>query len=244
MWRVGLCCLVSLSCVAQIRGLPAGAVVIETKDLPARAHANRELVLWMVHPKKNDRGPLSDANAYTCPEQTLGSYYQGPTRISLVDTQTKSAIDTVNLRSGDTDTFNVPYRITPGPYYHVSEKLVHGEGKPELLYLLDYNGDGHALEAAFFEAEACMGLATTLIGYSQKHDKVIQYRIILTTSGEGGGKQVESEWADYLFSQKPFRPGYWKYEIDYTGRAGTLDRYEIRYDPDGEVFRGTLHSSK
>jgi hypothetical protein len=241
MWRGISFLLLSLCCAAQVRGLPAGAVVIETKDLPASVHANRALVLWMEHPKKNDRGPLTDENIYTCPEQTLGSYYEGPTRISLVDTQTKSIVNTIHVGSGDSDSFNLPYRIKPGPYYHVTEKLVRGEGKPELLYLRDYNGDGQALEAAFFEAEACMGLATTLIGYSQKQDKVIRYRTILQTSN---GKQLELEWVDYLFSEKPVRPGYWKYEIDYRGRAGTLDRYEVRYDPGAEVFRGALSSSK
>lgn len=213
---------------------------METKDLPASAHPNRALVLWMLHPKKNDRGPLTDDNTYTCPETTLGSYYEGPTRISLVDTLAKKAVNTIKLHSEDTDSFNVPYRIKPGPYYHVNEKLVRGEGKPDLLYLLDYNGDGQALEAAFFEAAGCMGLATTLIGYSRKQDKVIQYRIVLTTSGEEAGNGVESEWVDYLFAQKPVRAGFWKYEIDYRGRGGALDHYEIRYDPDSENVPGDV----
>jgi len=54
LWQIGLCCLGALCCGAQIRTLPTGAVVIETKDLPAGAHPNRALVLWMLHPKKNE----------------------------------------------------------------------------------------------------------------------------------------------------------------------------------------------
>ena len=244
MLRIGCFLLLPLSSVAQIRGLPAGSTVIETKELTAGAHPNRSLVLWMLHPKKNDRGPLTDDNPYTCPEQTLGSYYQGATRISLVDTQTKTVINTIKLSSDESDVFNIPYRIQPSPLYHVNETLVRGEGRPELLHLEDYNGDGQPLEAAFFEAEACMGLATTLIGYSPKQDKVIQYHVILKTPGDSGGGQTDNVWVDYLFSEKPVRPGYWKYEIDYRGRAGTLDRYEVRYDPAAEVFRGSLISGK
>ena len=47
------------------------------------------------------------------------------------------------------------------------------EARPTILWLKDYNGDGKAFEFALFEAEACMGLQTTLIGYSEKQDRVI-----------------------------------------------------------------------
>jgi hypothetical protein len=47
-------------------------------------------------------------------------------------------------------------------------------------------------------------------------------------------------WCDYLFSKKPMSPGYWKYEINYRGRGGSLDKYEIRYDAQYETFVGTL----
>ena len=45
-------------------------------------------------------------------------------------------------------------------------------------------------------------------------------------------------WADYLFNTKPLQPGYWKYEVDYTGRGGTLDSWEVRYNPAKEQFEG------
>ena len=35
-------------------------------------------------------------------------------------------------------------------------------------------------------------------------------------------------------------PGSWKYEIDYRGRGGSLDKYEIRYDKQAERFEGKL----
>src|SRR5882724_6735832 len=76
-------------------GLPAGAVVIESKAVPQQWRANRAIILWMVKPKKNplSYGPLE----YTCPDETRGSYYSGPTRVSLVDLQTKKIINTVKI---------------------------------------------------------------------------------------------------------------------------------------------------
>jgi hypothetical protein len=43
-----------------------------------------------------------------------------------------------------------------------------------------------------------------------------------------------------LFSEKPTSPGSWKYEIDYRGRGGSLDKYEIHYDKQAERFEGKL----
>src|ERR1700730_4654679 len=68
--------------------LPPDAFVIERTTIPRGIRPGRELVLWMLTPERHDRGELSE-NPYTCPEWTLGSYYSGPTRISLVDTGTK-----------------------------------------------------------------------------------------------------------------------------------------------------------
>jgi hypothetical protein len=47
-------------------------------------------------------------------------------------------------------------------------------------------------------------------------------------------------WVDYLFSQRPVSPGYWQYAIDYRGRAGSLDTYEVRYLPQAGKFTGRL----
>jgi len=125
------------------------------------------------------------------------------------------------------------------------------------ISLCDLNGDGLALQTAFFEALGCMGLPTTLVGYSPKQDRVIQYQAELTVTTfrpkEGritfwqaerlGPPKVETlSWVDYLFDQKPVGPGHWKYEIDYSGRLGCLDDYEIRYDSHQEKFVGTRSS--
>jgi hypothetical protein len=85
-----------------------------------------------------------------------------------------------------------------------------------------------------------MGLLTTLVGYSPKRDRVVQYPVELRMSGGGKVRTETNLWVDYLFSYKPVSPGRWTYEIDYRGRAGSLDAYDIRYVPAEERFRGTL----
>ncbi|HVG34255.1 MAG TPA: hypothetical protein VM911_14290 [Pyrinomonadaceae bacterium] len=223
-------------------GLPQGARVIETRVINTKAHPNRMLVLWMLRPKTNPRGAEEDV--YTCPEETRGSHYSGPTRVSLVDTAQRRVINTVEVRpeyeSGSEDSFDIPYKIHRG-YYHVAGVRGQAEGRPTVMWLKDFNGDGRAHEFALFEAWACMGLQTTLIGYSERQDKVIQYETVLEIVEEGNKHSVETlRWVDYLFGQKPVAPRRWKYQIDYRGRGGTLDRYEIRYDVAREKFEGKL----
>ena len=228
---------------SNIRGLPAGAVIVETRKLASAKHPDRALVLWMLSPKKNPSGYEPD-EVYPCPDQTRGSYYSGPTRVSLLNSASRNIINFVKIAEESeegADTFDVPYAIRKGYYYRVETPVKRGvEAKPTIMWLRDYNGDGKALEFALFDALACMGLETTLIGYSEKQDRVIQYPVNLEVIEGSKHSNRVTPWADYLFSTKPRRPGYWKYEIDYRGRAGSLDKWEVRYNPAKEWFEGKL----
>jgi hypothetical protein len=228
---------------ARIHGLPKGALVVETRKLPSAKQANRALVLWMLNPKKvpSDYGSESPI---PCPSQTRGSYYSGPTRVSLLNTTSNTIINTVKIEEGFPDndgTFDVPYAIRKGYYYHVAARVKRTvEAKPTIMWLRDYNGDGKSLEFALFDAPACMGLQTSLVGYSEKRDRVIQYPVNLGLVGVPQHATKIVYWADYLFNTKPLQPGYWKYEVDYTGRGGTLDTWEVRYNPAKEQFEGKV----
>jgi hypothetical protein len=214
---------------------PKSAVILEKRNVTA----SRELVLWMLDPKKNPRDPEDDI--YTCPDQSRGHYYTGVTNVSLIDIKRKKIIQTLEITSDGIEsgfnTMDLPYLIKRG-YYSVPKVDKNKEGVPVLMNLKDYNGDGRAFEFALFDAVACMGLETTLIGYSAKQDKVIQYQTELKTS-EGTSKEY---WVDYLFGQKVNKQGIWKYEIDYRGRGGALEKYEIRYNRQKEMFYGTRTS--
>lgn len=210
--------------------IPKGATILEK----ANVTPSRQLILWMPNPTKN---PRDAEEVYTCPEETRGHYYSGVTKVSLVDVKTKKIINTIEIDANGENSIDLPYLIHRG-YYTVPKVDKNKEGKPVLMNLKDYNADGKPYEFALFNALACMGLDTTLIGYSQKQDKVIQYPIEL----KANGKTSNGFWADYLFGHKPNAQGVWQYQIDYRGRGGTLDKYTFRYDKAKEKFVGTLVS--
>lgn len=219
--------------------LPAGAKVIEFQLLNSRQHKNRALILWMLNPKKN---PYSSGDLYTCPDETRGSYYSGPTRLSLVDTDTKQMINTINIVDKDYDegdTFDIPYKVRKGYYYEVNSKSSKIEAKPNIMVIKDYNGDGEALEFVLFNKISCMSVATALFGYSEKQDKAIQYAIELDINEDKKPAKSMGGWGDNLFNTKPIKSGFWQYELDYRGRGGALEKFEIRYNKERELFQGT-----
>jgi hypothetical protein len=222
--------------------LPPGARVLEERPVPSQAHPGRGLVLWMQEPKRHPRD-MDPEEPYTCPEETRGSYWSGLGFVSLVDLKARKVLSTLAIDSGEWDALDLPYEIHAGSYYLVEHVGKSKEGRPTLLNLRDMNGDGRAQEIVLYEADACMGLGTTLIGYSEKQDRVIQYPIVLTTETDKSSETNTQLWADYLFSKKPDAPGHWRYSIDYSGRGGCVDAYDIRYDPEGESFKGTFRQS-
>lgn len=214
--------------------IPKTATILETQTVGAK----RKLILWMPDPTKYPN-EATKADIYTCPDQTRGSYYTGEVRITLINSQTTKTINTLTIKGDEyegNDTIDIPYLIRGGYYYKVPNPGSKIERKPQIMALRDYNGDGRAQEFALFNAEACMGLGTTLIGYSVRQDRVIHYPIAVKTP-EGSSTQF---WLDYLFSKTHIRPGYWRYRIDYRGRGGTLDKFTVRYDKSRERFTASV----
>jgi hypothetical protein len=78
------------------------------------------------------------------------------------------------------------------------------------------------------------------IGYSEKQDRVIQYPLELSVIENGKRSMSTNLWPDYLMKKDPVKPGFWKYEIDYRGRGGSLDKWEVRYNAAKERLEGTL----
>jgi hypothetical protein len=235
-------CLALATQAQAVKGLPIGALVVETRPLVLRNRLNRVLVLWMLRPKRNPYNPQDEP--YTCPDETRGSYYSGRTRISLYDPTSRRIINTLRVTpesEDNADSFDVPYSIRKGYYYRV-EKVGNPTigAKPTIMWLQDYNGDGAAHEFALFNALACMGLETALFGYSERQDKVIQYPIKLNVVENGRSTKQTQMWADYLLSKTPQSVGHWNYEVDYRGRGGSLDKWEVKYDGLTESFGGTL----
>jgi len=230
----------------NVKGLPEDALIIETQRLPETSHANRVLVLWMEHPLRNARheengvnyNATGDDEPYTCPEVTRGSFYRGPTRVSLVDSRSGSIINTVRivieLKNWDEDSFDIPYWIQP-KYYRVMPPLRTGEGIPKIIDLHDFNGDGRSLEFVLYDAESCSSVNTQLIGYSIKTDRVIRYPI------RASGKWLADlpstvHWLSNWLTRIPAHPGYWHYREEYNSGATCV--YDIRYATGREQFVG------
>ena len=179
-------------------------------------------------------------NVYTCPDQTRGHFYRGQTSLSLIDEKTKRVLNTIPILSdwASETTFDVPYR-TARYFYAVNGPVdKYGEGRPQILSLKDYNGDGDASEFALFEAENCTLVKTSLFGYSRAQDRVIQYPIHLVERDGATLTVRNSPWLDHFMLQKPVSPGHWKWQYQY--HTGGLTHFDIRYDRAKEAFEGEV----
>jgi hypothetical protein len=217
---------------------PEGALIIEKRNLPNRS--NRALVLWMLKPHRSE--PIPAGEAYTCPDETRGSAYSGPTRVSLVNVATGEIINTIEIRDPhfpEKDAFDIPYEIRPGYYYMVRPAHGRKARKPTILNYKDYNGDGEAAEFVLYDAPFCMGLQTALVGYSRRQDRVLQYPLDVKFAKGKESWREESLWLEYIFSKKPISPGDYRFEVDYRGRGGSLLSYDVIYDKASERFHGT-----
>jgi len=220
------------------QALPRGAVIIEQRMLPAEP--NRALVLWMINPERS--APIPEDDAYTCPDETRGNAYSGPTRVSLLNVSKNRIINTIEIRDPHfpgKDRFDLPFEIRSGYYYLVHSADSKKARKPTILNFQDLNGDGDAAEFVLYDAPFCMGLQTTLIGYSRQHDRVIQYPLEIEFRRGKERWTEKSVWLEYIFAEKPTAPGHFSFTVDYRGRGGSLVSYEVSYDQSLERFRGT-----
>jgi hypothetical protein len=214
---IGSVLALALATLSEAGGLPKDAILVDDASLPASVHPDRALLLWMEAPKTGDC-PEGWEETWTtmCPDSTTGCHYTGRTRVSLVDTVRGRLLNTITIReplSGG-DSFDVPYRLGPGGPYHVDQPF----GKPTLVWLRDYDGDGLAMEFALFEAASCSALFATLIGYDAGADAVIQYRFLSSwRDPEGRWHKGTGAWKVGMFSSPPTGPGHWKYTWDAPG---------------------------
>lgn len=200
---------------------------------------NRKIVLWMIAPEKY---PKTD-DVYTCPETTRGSYYKGQTRVSLIDLDRMKIINTLEITSpySDLDKFDVPYRVKDdaGPYF-VKENPKGEEGTPKIIKLRDYNQDEKELEFALFDSPACISPLMTIIGYSEKQDKIIQYDFNIQEKKEDKITSKSDEWISKIFLNESDISGYWEAESNTCGRGGAIEKSKIIYNREKEVFEGEI----
>src|SRR5262245_36688400 len=122
--------------------LPSGAVIIEEQPLESESHPDRALILWMVNPITEPSGEGPE-EYYSCRSETRGSSYRGPTRVSLLNTETRTVINTIEIKQpyedeaeseGGVDSFDIPYAIRKGYYYKVESNAPESEEvKPRII---------------------------------------------------------------------------------------------------------------
>jgi len=220
--------LLVLTLTAQVPVLPAAAVVLEERQLPSNNHPPRALVLWMLSPQPSEC-PSAEDYAPSCPDETRGCYWRGPTRVSLIDPVHRRVINTVNITEpvNGEDSFDVPRRLYSNGPYHVDH-----DHRPTILWLRDYNHDGVRTEFALFDRETCSDLFTALFGHSSRQDRVIQYRV-RTSDPEGDGDIM---WPEALFATSRRRDGVWRYELAWPPGDVPCRKCEARYRPADEAF--------
>jgi hypothetical protein len=220
-------------------GLPAGATVLEEAPVPTGAHAHRALILWVMTVNNlpvEDGSKLSDEDVGGCPGETIGHGYNAPTRVSLVDTESKRVLNSVAVKLDDADEYPVPVWVRPGFAYATRAPLTHGWARPHIFTFKDFNGDGKALEFALYVMESCNGPLTMVMGYSERQDRVIVYDFVLT-GNSSGQPATPQRWMYRFAAHEPIAPMHWKYDEWYN--SGLSQEWEFRFVPDDEKFEGT-----
>lgn len=221
--------------------LPADARIIEYAALGPDA-PDRAYVLWMLAPRRNEH---EKGEIYTCPDQSRGSYWSGPTRLSLLDTRKGVLRNTIPIADPleEGDSFDLPYRIPASdnfPYFVPQASGKDQEGRPALLTLRDLTGDGKAREFFLASAGNCMLLLSAAFGYDPKKDQALQYDVALTSAEAGKVTDSTANWLNFWPLKKGGNKGRYQWQVDLRGRAGCLERYAIAYDAAKGRFAGRL----
>lgn len=211
--------------------LPVGARVIETADVTAIAGRPRTMVLWMERPARHSGGPEY------CGTSVHGDFFEGPTRLSLLSPGDPSLINTIDILGrgtdgvGARDSFQIPFFVS-NDYYHVPRPNASGRGTPEILHLQDFTGDGELAQFVLFMYDACGIVSTSVLGYAQQSDRVVQYPVEVT---DAGGKHVES-WVEQIFATKAVQPGRWKFSWRPGHGSEEILNEDVSFDRAKQVF--------
>jgi len=168
--------------------LPADAKIIESADIHLGGGQTRTLVLWMTNPER------VMAHWDWCGDDVYGDHWFGPTSLSLIDASNRKLINTIRVHSAsdaeNKGSFSVPFFTRESPYY-VPHPDKDKRGKPLLLKLRDFTGEGVKGQFVLFDYAACGVDQTSVFGYSPKLDKVLQYSVEVT---QGKFPPVVEQW--------------------------------------------------
>ena len=244
--------------------LPYKSKIIEFKSLSDRGMPDRAIIYWIENPRVFI-SCLEEDEYYDCGNSMIGlGQYFGKIKFSLINTNDSTIINTLDLSNIDRhisengELFKETQECMETPFCSPNKSNIHAlcsrimynviggdsisEGLSEILYLDDYNGDGDALEFAIYLSGDCMTCESALFGYSKKQDRLIKFEFdIKQIANDSAGNEIiyniSPDWLGYTFSMK-FKNKKLKYQIDYRGRGGCLDKFDLEYDSEHEIFRG------
>ncbi len=212
--------------------LPAGAKIIETADITALAGKPRLLVLWMLRPT---RQVIPKESEY-CGSWVHGDHWQGPSRLSLIDTTRDQLINTIRITDAGfsgkpEDRMAIPFLVFD-EYWRVPKVDSEKRGEPQILFLRDLTGDGVAAEFAMFIYSACGIAETSVLGYSPKLDRATRYPVVVHENGKAETKF----WVSQIFARKPVSPGHWLFK--WTPAHGTEEWFleDVSFDERQQAF--------
>lgn len=237
--------------LAKKLGLSPQTLIIEYKAI--EGIADRAIILWVEDAKVG----FDLYDTYTCPQTTTGSgYFRGRTRVSLINTKEEEIINTIELYTpywGEDgyDCFTIPFCIANPKYKFVIGGLKYQsiggddkkDGRAEILVFDDFTGNGKKLEFALYHQIGCVTAMSTLLGYNEKRDSLINYKIrLIVTDLDSLQKKADttmSVWADDLFTLRP-KNGIYDFIKDHRARAGNLNYYRVEFNSEKNIFEGTL----
>lgn len=229
--------------------LPKDAKIIEYSEVVP----NRILVLWMTAVTVD----LQCDNEYTCFNLIEGiGNYKGELYVSLLDVNHKKQINTIQIKEEpiseqeQTSCFSIPFAIENKKYsqrvglrYAVEGGGIDKPGQAIMMDWYDCNGDGDKHEFALYHQAGCATCLITIIGYSKKQDKVINYDFNYTLEYVKGANLsneiIQSKWIDYQGQFNLKVNELLTIQRDYMGRLGSKYDYNLEYDAENERFIGT-----
>ncbi|MFX3625846.1 MAG: hypothetical protein ACN6I4_00670 [bacterium] len=232
-------------------GLPTEALILEYKTL--KDYPDKAIIIWGEHIKVG----FDICEFYTCPQTTTGTgYFRGDIKISLVDTKMLQVINTIKIFEpywGETGSniFSIPFSIASkkhktaisGLKYHTIGGDEIKDGMAEVIHFDDFTGNGKKLEFALHHQIGCVTCQSTLIGYDDKSDSLINYKIVLkevdTDSAQKKSNFTESYWVSEVFTLRP-KNGMYIFAKDYRGRGGTLNYFEVKFNEEIRFFEGNM----
>lgn len=240
--------------LAKKIGISEDELILEYK--PLKGYSNRAFIIL----GKKIKVGFDICDVYTCAQTTTGTgYFRGEIRIALIDTKLKKIINTIEVytphwEGEEGNCFTVPFSIANKKYrtvigglkYHVKGGSETKDGKAEVLYLDDYTGNGKKLEFTLYKQLGCVTCLSTLFGYDDKTDSLINYKIVLkeVDLDSAQKKPVKSErlWVSDMFTLN-HKNGIYDFAKDHRGRNGQLHYYIVKFDRERKLFTGTLKST-